>query len=71
MTTNEKIGEIIRTARQSNKLTMLELGAKLGVAESTMWHYEKGTRGLTIDQFFKLCDILGLSPNEIMKQVSA
>lgn len=68
MNVNEKIGKIIREARLEKKMTMKELGKRVGVAESTIHHYEMGERGMSLETFFNICQILNLDVNEVLKQ---
>lgn len=64
-----KVGEIIRRERKTKKMTMKELGKRVGASESTIQHYEAGIRGMTIDMFFDVCDVLNVDPNEIRKEI--
>ena len=45
----QKVGQQIREARLKAELTQKELGAKLGVSESTVNQYESGKQNLTVD----------------------
>lgn len=67
---NIKLGEIIRNQRKTKKLTMKELGEKVGVTEGAIHLYEAGKRGMTVSMFFNVCNILGLDANEVMKEVN-
>lgn len=72
MSTNidSKLGEIIRRERKAKRLTMKELGKRVGASESTIQHYETGFRGMTIDMFFNICDVLNLDVNEIRREAN-
>jgi len=65
-----KLGEIIRARRKDMRLTQKELANKVGTTAQCIYYYEKGTRGLTMSLFFKLCSVLNLDPNEIQKEVT-
>ena len=64
-----KLGSIIREKRKEMRMTQTDLALKLGTTKQCVYYYEKGTRGLTLSLFFKVCDVLGLDPNEIQKLV--
>ena len=62
---DKKIGEIIKDKRKSLKMTQTDLAEKVGTTTLCIDYYENGKRGLTMSLFFKICDVLNLSPNEI------
>lgn len=68
MTVDEKVGIIIREKRKQKKMTLKELGFKVGVAESTIARYEYGQLGLSMSLFLKLCEVLELEPAEVQRQ---
>lgn len=68
MNADIKLGEIIRNKRQEKRMTMKELGALTGFSEVAIHHYETGYRGMSIGTFFKICKVLGLSPDEVQKE---
>ena len=65
-----KLGEIIRSKRKEMKMTQTELADKVGTTKQCIYYYEKGTRGLTMSLFFKICDALNLDVNDIQNTVS-
>jgi transcriptional regulator with XRE-family HTH domain len=56
----------LKTLRLKKNLTQSELAVRLGVKESTICNYEKGTRQPNILVVRKLCEILECSPNELL-----
>ena len=62
---DKKIGEIIKDKRKSLKMTQTDLAKRVGTTTQCIYYYENGKRGLTMSLFFKICDVLNLSPNEI------
>lgn len=56
----------LKTLRLKKNLTQSELAVRLGVKESTICNYEKGTRHPNILVVRKLCEILECSPNELL-----
>ena len=67
---DEKLGAIIREKRKAMGLSQTELAEKVGTSKQCIYYYEKGTRGLTMSLFFKICKVLHLNPNEVQRRVS-
>ena len=65
---NEKIGKIIRNARLDKRMTMKDLGKLAGYSEVAIHNYETGTRGMSLETFFNICQILDLDVNEVQEQ---
>lgn len=68
MNVNEKIGKIIRNARLDKRMTMKDLGKLTGYSEVAIHNYETGTRGMSLETFFNICQILDLDANEVQEQ---
>lgn len=68
MNVNEKIGKIIRNARLYKRMTMKDLGKLTGYSEVAIHNYETGARGMSLETFFSICQILDLDINEVQKQ---
>jgi len=64
-----KLGQIIRNKRKEMKMSQTELATRVGTTKQCIYYYEKGTRGLTLSLFFKICKTLDLDPNDIQKEV--
>lgn len=60
------IGERLKKARISKKLSQLELGDKLGVSDVSISNYETEHREPTLEKLIKLCEILDLTPNYLL-----
>ncbi len=58
-------GEVLKAARKRKHYTQDELADKIGVSKVTICWYENGERTPTYDNLIKLCDVLGISLNEI------
>lgn len=56
----------LRILRKKSGLTMKQLGEKIGVAESTISLYEKGTREPDNATLFKLADYFGVSVDYLL-----
>lgn len=66
---DREVGQIIKRRRRELMMTQEQLGKKLGVAYSTVACWERGIRGMSLDVFFRCCEILSLDPNEIQKKI--
>lgn len=62
----EKIGKFIAYNRKKKKLTQSELAEKLGVTDRSVSNWENGKNMPDLSLFKPLCDILGISINELM-----
>ena len=62
----EKIGKFIAYNRKKKKLTQYELAEKLGVTDRAVSNWENGKNMPDLSLFKPLCDILGISINELM-----
>ena len=47
----------IKEIRKACGLTQKELAIKLGIADSTLAHYETGIRKITLEMFLKLLEV--------------
>lgn len=66
MKSEKAIGENIRKIRKAKKMTMKELGEKIGVSEQAIGNYERGDREPTIDVLIKISDALEVSLFDIL-----
>lgn len=62
----KKIGEFILKCRKEKKLTQLELAEKLGVSDRSISNWENGRNMPDLSLFKPLCEILGISINDLM-----
>lgn len=62
----EKIGKFILECRKEKKMTQMELGEKLGVTEKSISNWENGRNMPDLSLFKPLCDILGITINDLM-----
>ena len=62
----EKIGKFIAKNRKLKKLTQYELAEKLGVSDRTISNWENGKNMPDLSLFKPLCNILGITINELM-----
>lgn len=62
----EKIGKFIAENRRIKKITQAELAEKLGVTDRAVSNWENGKNMPDLSLFKPLCDILGITINELM-----
>ena len=62
----EKIGKFIANLRKEKHLTQAELANKLGITDRAISHWENGRSMPDVSIFEKLCEILGISVNELI-----
>jgi len=62
----EKIGKFIAKKRKENNITQLELAEKLGVTDRAISNWENGKNMPDLSLFKPLCDILGITINELI-----
>ena len=63
---NIKIGNFIRAERKSKNLTQAKLAEKLFVSEKTISKWENGKGIPDTEVLSKLCEVLGISVNELL-----
>lgn len=68
MTVNERVGTIVREARLNKRMTMKDLGKLTGYSEVAIHNYELGTRGMSIETFFEVCNILDIDVLDVQRQ---
>ncbi len=62
----EKIGKFIAENRKIKHITQAELAEKLGVTDRAISNWENGKNMPDLSLFKPLCDILGITINELM-----
>ena len=62
----DKIGKFIAENRKVKKITQSELAEKLGVTDRSISNWENGKNMPDLSLFKPLCDILGITINELM-----
>lgn len=68
---NVQIGERVRQAREQAKLTQESLAEKLEVSPQYVSDLERGVVGVSITTFKKLCQILGVTSDQLLFGTSA
>lgn len=62
----EKIGKFIQTLRKEKNLTQAELAEKLNITDRAVSKWERGKSMPDSSIMLKLCEILGISVNELL-----
>lgn len=62
----EKIGRFIAECRKEKKLTQLQLAEKLNISNRAISKWENGKCCPDVSIMMELCDILGISVNELL-----
>lgn len=62
----EKIGNFIAKCRRNKKMTQVELAEKLGVSDKSVSKWENAKCMPDLSLFPQLCDILGITINDLM-----
>ncbi len=65
------VGEIIRKFRKENKMTLLELSQKSGVALATLSRIENGKMTGTLKSHIKVCEALEITLPELYRDLPA
>ncbi|WP_288847921.1 helix-turn-helix transcriptional regulator [uncultured Sneathia sp.] len=60
------IGERIKKIRKQKKLTLVELGEKIGLKKSTISRYEKNNINIPSDKLEKIAHALNVSPQYLL-----
>ena len=65
------IGERIKTARKSKKMTQQDLAEKLGVSIAFLSRVERGNSQINLKRISQICAILGISEGELLNGTSS
>ena len=61
-----KIGKFIAECRKNVSLTQMQLAEKLGITDKAISKWERGVAMPDTSIMLELCDILGISVNELL-----
>jgi transcriptional regulator with XRE-family HTH domain len=64
----ERYGKRLRKARLAKGLTQLELANKAGVSVNHYALVERGKKNPSVTTLSSIVEVLGLTPNDILKQ---
>ena len=61
-----KIGKFIAACRKQKELTQMQLAERLGITDKAISKWERGIAMPDTSIMLELCDILGISVNELL-----
>lgn len=64
------VGKILADRRQELGLTQSSVAAKLRIQRTSLSNIESGKQVLVLDVFYNLCEILKLSPAQVLDMAS-
>ena len=64
-----QVGNAIHTLRKENKMTLVELAEKSGVALATLSRMENGKMTGTLDSHMRICESLGITLPDLYKNL--
>ena len=62
----KEVGERIRKVRKQRKISMKELGSRIGVSESAISRYENGSMSMPFNQIKLIADALNVSAEYLL-----
>jgi transcriptional regulator with XRE-family HTH domain len=62
----QDLNERIKKARESRSLTQAEVAHEVGLSRLTYINIESGSKNPTVEQIYKICDVLKISPRELL-----
>lgn len=63
---NEKIGAMLRAAREKKNVTQAEMADHLGMGRNIVYMVESGGNKASAELILGYCDKLGMTPNELL-----
>lgn len=64
-----RIGSILRKYRLQRKMSMQEVADRLNVTKTAVHYWETGKRSMYAVQLIDYCNVIGLDPQELVKEV--
>lgn len=66
MSSRMLIGQKIKIIREREKITQKELGEILSKSESSISHYENGSRSISLDELMIICEHFDIRSDELL-----
>jgi len=63
-----KIGNKLYAARKSLGMTQAEVAEKAGLSDRTYADIERGTVNMRIETLLRICDVLSVTPDEVLTE---
>ena len=64
---NEKIGAMLKAAREKRNVTQAEMADHLGMGRNIIYMVESGGSKTSVEVLLGYCDKLGITPNELLQ----
>lgn len=64
--TYREIGRRVRLARKNARLSQEQLARRIQLERTSLSQIETGHQRITITTLYRLCDVLGMEPNELL-----
>lgn len=71
MTTQQIIGENLAKLRERRGLTRGDIAEGVSVTNQTVAAWESGRHGPSVDLLMKICELLGVTPNDLVYEESS
>lgn len=71
MTTEEKLGDLIKYQRLCLGLTCEEVAKAIGANKGTISRWERGRIAMSVTNLIALCKALDITPAEILTEITA
>lgn len=71
MTTEEKLGNLVKYQRLCLGLTCEEVAKAIGANKGTISRWERGRISMSVANLISLCKALDITPAEILAQITA
>ncbi len=62
----DNIGAVLKEKRQEKHITQAQMSTHLGLTKNHVSDIERGVHRLTVETFYKYCEVLGFTPNEVL-----
>jgi transcriptional regulator with XRE-family HTH domain len=62
----ERLGQLVRSIRQSRGLTQADLADRVGMSRTSVTNIESGTQAVTVAGLFELAEALQVDPGHLL-----
>ena len=68
---NKKIGAYLAKERKAKKLSQNQVAEKMDVTKTAISYWETGKRVINADQMLNYCEVLGVDPQDLVREVTS
>jgi transcriptional regulator with XRE-family HTH domain len=65
---NQKVLDILILERKKAGYTLKDIADEMGLIKSSIYRFEQGDYNFTLAKFIEYCNILNISPSEVIKR---